>query len=221
MSSTTSKEKQFSDSITIGGEKIEVWPDNLEVTRICEDPTILQTNFSDTEKYHDNLIARILELEKDKEYTHRFEIGGSKVSAMHTWGIPEADLVVARATAFFCKATGRSDAVITGSWGNISRKNEYLSAHSHDNCLASVVYMLEPGDINPDNRLDGRFAIIDPRVPECCDREPERVTMEVSPEMQRGSLLFFPSQIVHHVHLYTGTSPRITLAWNFHLQELM
>lgn len=221
MSSNIDDRTQFSDSISIGGENIKVWPEDTNVMRLCEEPTILLAYFDDHEKYHDKLIARTLELEQDENFTHRFEIGGSKVSAMHTWGTPEADLIVARATSFFCQATGQDDAVITASWGNVSRKNEYLSAHSHENCIASVVYMLEPGDVNPDNKLDGRFAMVDPRIPACCDKEPERVTMEFAPDMRRGALLLFPSQLVHHVHLYTGNSPRITLAWNFHLEQLM
>lgn len=224
MSSKSNKpdsKTQYPETLSIAGEEIKVWPKSTEVLSLCQDPTILLAYFDDYEKYHDKLIEKILELEKDKNFTHRLEIGGSKVSAMHTWGIPEADLVVARAIDFFCKATGRSDAVITASWGNVSRQNEYLSPHSHDNCILSLVYMLEPGDANPDNKLDGRFALVDPRIPDCCDREPEKVTMEFSPDMRRGALLLFPSQLVHHVHLYTGTSPRITLAWNFHLQQLM
>lgn len=224
MSSKSNKidsKNQYSEVISIGGEEIKVWPDSTEVLRLCDEPTILLAYFDDYEKYHEKLIARILELEKDENFTHRFEIGGSKVSAMHTWGIPEADLVVARAIDFFCKATGQSDAIITASWGNVSRQNEYLSPHSHDNCIASVVYMLEPGDPNPENKLDGRFAMTDPRIPDCCNIEPERVTMEFTPDMKRGALLLFPSHLVHHVHLYTGKSPRITLAWNFHLEQYM
>jgi len=177
------------------------------------------TTFTDIDKYHDKLKERILELEKDQNQTHRLEIGGSKVRYVHEWGTAEANLINARATAFFCQAVGRNDAVITASWASVSRKHEYLAGHSHNDCIASVVYMLNPGNGKNENGLDGRFAIIDPRVPGCCNIEEGCVTMEVAPDMNEGSMIIFPSQLVHHVHPYTGDEPRITLAWNFSLAE--
>lgn len=110
--------------------------------------------------------------------------------------------------------------VTTASWASVSRKYEYLAGHSHIDCIASVVYMLDPGNANKENNmLDGRFAITDPRVPGCCNIEEGCVTMEVAPDMNAGSMIIFPSQLVHHVHPYTGDAPRITLAWNFKLSE--
>ena len=108
-------------------KKIDVWPDAMDVVRVSDAPTIFHTQFSDMEKYHDTLIKRIFELEKDEDFTHRMEIGGSKVGHIHEWGTAEAELINARATAFFCQAVGREDAIIQLSWASISRKHEYLS----------------------------------------------------------------------------------------------
>jgi len=209
----------YKDKIKVRGKNINVWPTELEVLEFTDSPMTYYTTFTDIEQYHDKLKERILELEKDQNQTHRFEIGGSKVRYVHEWGTAEAKLINARATAFFCQAVGRTNAVITASWASISRKNEYLSAHSHADCIASVVYMLEPGNGKNVNGLDGRFAIIDPRAPGCCNLEEGRVTMEVAPDMNPGSMIIFPSELVHHVHPYTGDEPRITLAWNFKLSD--
>jgi len=99
----------------------------MDVVRVSDAPTIFHTQFSDMEKYHDKLKKRNFELEKDEDFTHRMEIGGSKVGHIHEWGTAEAELINARATAFFCQAVGREDAIIQLSWASISRKHEYLS----------------------------------------------------------------------------------------------
>ncbi|MCW8900353.1 MAG: 2OG-Fe(II) oxygenase family protein [Gammaproteobacteria bacterium] len=215
-----SKDDQiYKDKIKVRGKSINIWPAKTEVLEISDSPMTYLAHFDDIEKYHDKLKERILELEKEESHTHRFKIGGSKVRYVHEWGTAESKLINARATAFFCQAVGRSNAVITASWASISRKNEYLAGHSHDDCIASVVYMLEPGNGKNENGLDGKFAITDPRVPGCCNKEEGRVTMEVSPDMKPGAMIIFPSELVHHVHPYTGDEPRITLAWNFKLSE--
>lgn len=206
---------KYKNKINVRGKKIEIWPADMDVIQITDCPLTYLTQFNDIEFYHDKLKKRILELEKDQNSTHRFDIGGSKVRYVHEWGTPEAELINARATSFFCQAVGRTDAIINESWASISRQNEYLAAHSHNGSVASVVYMLDPGNGENKNGLDGRFAIVDPRAPGCCNLEPECVTMEISPDMNPGSIILFPSQLVHHVHPYTGTEPRITLAWNF------
>lgn len=207
------------DKINVRGKNIKIWPADMDVVQIVDSPMTYLTNFTDKEKYHEKLKERILELEKDQNQTHRFEIGGSKVRYVHEWGTAEAKLINARATAFFCQAVGRDDAVITASWASISRKHEYLAGHSHNDCVASVVYMLDTGNAETSNKLDGRFAITDPRAPGCCNIEEERVTMEIAPDMNAGSMIVFPSELVHHVHPYTGDKPRITLAWNFALSD--
>ena len=211
----------YGNTIKIGDKDIPVWPEGQDekVVTVTPEPTVLYTRFDDYQEIHPRLIKRILELEKDEDFTHRMIIGGSKVRHVHEWGIPEADIINARALNFFARAVGRDDVVIQLSWASISRKHEYLSVHSHDHCLASMVYMLTPGNPNPELFVDGRLALADPRLPECCDQQEERVTKEVYPDMVEGAMVMFPSQIMHHVHPYTGDEPRISIAWNFNLAD--
>jgi len=212
--------KIYKDKIKVRGSSITVLPNDLQIGEVVDCPMTYYTEFQDIEKYHNKLKERILELEKEKDHTHHFHVGGSsKVRFVHEWGTAESKLINARATAFFCKVSGRNNAVITSSWASISRKHDYLGAHSHNDCVASVVYMLEPGNASSENSLDGRFSIVDPRAPGCCNTEEGRVTMEISPEMKPGSMIIFPSELVHFVHPYTGEEPRITIAWNFNVTE--
>jgi hypothetical protein len=163
---------------------------------------------------HAALIRRLFELEKDPELAHRMEIGGSKIRDVHRWGIPEAELVNERARAFFSLASGKPDPTVDLAWANISRSGEWLSPHSHDVSVGSVVYCLDPGDADPGNRVSGRLAFADPRIAECCPSQDDAVTRELAPELRAGALVLFPCQMVHYVHPYTGRRPRITIAWN-------
>lgn len=211
----------YKDTINVGGKDLKIWPDGQDekVISLSDDPTVLYTVFDDCQDFNPRLIEFLLEKEKDEDYTHRMIIGGSKVRHVHEWGIPEADLLNARALNFFARAVGREDIVVQLSWASITRKHEYLSPHSHDHCLASVVYMLTRGNPDPDFMLDGRLALTDPRLPGCCDQQPGRVTHEVAPDMVQGAMVMFPAEIVHHVHPYTGDEPRISIAWNLNLAE--
>lgn len=193
-----------------------VWPSNPDVVRLSDAPTILFTAFPDTAAYHTPLIQRMLALEQDERFAHRMEIGGSKIRDIHRWALPEAEFIHQRAIAFFARAVGQAHVKMEQCWGNISRKGEYLSPHSHDASLASIVYCVSPGDPSA-NPLDGRLALADPRLPHCCPRQEGCVTRELWPDMHAGAMVLFPAELVHHVHPYHGTAPRLTLAWNFSL----
>ena len=116
----TSENNIYKDKIKVRGNSIHIWPKELEVLEITDCPMTYLTTFTDIDKYHDKLRERILELEKDKNKTHSFQIGGSKVRYVHEWGTAESKLINARATAFFCQAVGRNDAEITASWARMN-----------------------------------------------------------------------------------------------------
>jgi len=200
--------------IVIQDHQLSAWPENQVADVISEEPVMMVTQFTDCELFNMRLIERVLELEANPECTHRMKIGGSKVRNVAEWGIPEAELLNERAKAFYSMVTDVKYPIVDLSWASISRKYEYLTAHSHLNAEASVVYCLELGDENPEYPLSGRLSFADPRLPGCCDKEPGCVTMEVTPPMQAGSMVIFPSDLVHFVHPYYGIRPRITIAWN-------
>ena len=211
----------MADSITINKTPLSVWPDEIEVFTLNQDPPMFWIRFDDVAEYHDALRARILELEADDSFTHRMEIGGSKVANVHQWGIPEADLIHARAVEFFARAMGKSpsEVKLDSCWASVTRQYEYLTPHAHTNAIASIVYMLDPGEKKQDNYLDGRLAFVDPRIPYCCPhpKQPDIATNELAPDMVEGAMVFFPSSLLHFVHPYTGVKPRISIAWNFYL----
>jgi len=115
---------------------------------------------------------------------------------------------------------GREALYVDDAWANISRFGDYCMPHSHLRSVASVVYFLSLGDEDPDHPMSGRFCIGDPRLRACCQMEEGRMTHTMTPEIRPGTMIIFPSQVVHFVNPYTGRAPRISLAWNLTLSPL-
>ncbi len=207
--------KKWQDaSVEIDGEAVPVWPEGQELFELSAQPRMLETHFTDIDRYHEKLTARAFELEQDPDFTHQMIIGGSKIKDIDKWGIPEATLVCERVRALFSMLTGKPEPTMDLCWGNIGRYGDYLTAHSHTYSVGSCVYFLSLGDPDPERPLSGRLAFADPRIPACCPSDPDCMTQEVNPDARLGTLVIFPSQMVHFVHPYTGKTPRITLAFN-------
>ena len=147
-------------------------------------------------------------------------LGGTKLYHVDRWECPEARLLHARAVAFFKRAMASDQAACDMAWANVYREGDYIVAHSHTRSMASVVYFLEPGDGDPRDSNSGMFSFVDPRLKDCCLVEPDAMTNPLYPPMKPGTMLLFPSYLVHAVNPYGGKAPRITLSWNMNFQPL-
>ncbi len=147
-------------------------------------------------------------------------MGGTKLYRLERWENPAARLLNARAVALFKAATGAENGVIDMAWVNVYGQGDYIVPHSHWRSEGSVVYMLDEGDEDPADRYSGLFGFIDPRLPLCCQLEQGLMTHPIYPVMKAGSMLVFPSALVHSVHPYGGKRPRITLSWNINRKAL-
>jgi len=216
--------------VQLGIRKLPIWPENQDLGALS-DPTIWLTDFDDHTRYHPKLVERILAMEKDPKYRDFFFRGGcgTKVRRLDEWGSLEADLVQRRALALFRVVTGNSTAVVDEAWVSIYRKGDFCMPHSHVRTTASVLYLLDPGDVlvpggdvsqadaaagEAVDPFAGKFCFCDPRLRSCCQAEEGRMTNLLIPDLRPGSMLIFPSEIVHMVAAYLGTRPRITMSWN-------
>lgn len=112
-------------------ERPSVWPAQQKIETFMRDPTVLITDFQDTESYHPGLVRRILELEQDPAFSHGPVFGGRKIMHVDRWGCPEADLIHARALEFFRRITNKAEPEVDLCWASISRAGDYLGPHSH------------------------------------------------------------------------------------------
>jgi len=201
-------------TVEINGEAIPVWPADQVVETFCEQPIMAVTDWRDTAKYHDRLIGHILELEQHSELVHRMPIGGAKIRDVEAWGTTESQLLCERVLALYRHVSSRP-ARIDLAWANVSRRGDYLSPHSHDISEGSVVYMLDPGDPpTAAHPFSGALVFVDPRIPACCPKQADCVNNEFNTGMKAGSMIMFPSPLVHFVHPYMGERERITVAFN-------
>ncbi|MGA8258586.1 MAG: putative 2OG-Fe(II) oxygenase [Arenicellales bacterium] len=197
----------------IGDRPVDVWPEEQAITPL-DHPTIVVTRFLDTDLYHPGLVAGILEKEREGGRNYFRGACGTKVHQVDQWGFVEADLIHARAVELYRRALSARQAVVDWSWASVYREGDHCMPHSHLRANASIVYFLEPGEPDPDDPLAGSFYFADPRLPCCCQKEAGRVTSLYRPELEPGSMLIFPAQLVHSVNSYRGTRPRITMSWN-------
>ena len=206
--------------VYLGTTAVEVWPAGQTVTALGH-ATIQVTRFDDIDVYHPRLAARILELESQKGSRKRYFQGacGTKVHHLERWGCSEADLVSARARELYRRALNADDAVVDLSWANVYRAGDYCMPHSHFRSTASIVYCLDVGDEEADS-VNGRFCFVDPRLPCCCQKEQGYMTTPFLPPLTPGTMLIFPSQLVHAVNPYFGARPRLTLSWNINTHAL-
>lgn len=199
-----------------GPRKVAVWPAGLKIETPDQENMVLRTAFPDVADYHPELIDKIHRLAADPELAKQRarSLGGTKLYRLHEWDLPAADLLNARAMAFYRHAMKSDAAVIDISWANVYRSGDYVMPHSHVRSTASVVYMVDPGEPDPEDPNSGLFNFVDPRYPPCCKMRPDYMTTPLRPVMTAGTMIVFPSHLVHCVNPYTGGRPRITISWN-------
>jgi hypothetical protein len=209
------------ETIQVAGSAMPVWPAEQKIEFLAA-PNMGVADFEDGEPYRARLAGTILEMERDPRFHDWVFKGGcgTKVRDPHTWGSAEADLIHARAMKLAATALKSANVVVDDCWANVYRKGDYCMPHSHLRSIASLIYLLDPGDPSADDPASGRLCFCDPRIPFCCAHEPGRMTQLLMPELRPGSLLLFPSEYIHMVNPYNGERPRITLSWNVNLEAL-
>lgn len=98
--------------------------------------------------------------------------------------------------------------IITESWAHVTRENGYHLPHYHSGSTWSGIIYLQ---IDP-NALGRNYW----QVPYNLERKPglEFVNDNFSIQPTPGRLILFPSMISHYAEPYTGSIPRILVAFN-------
>ena len=207
--------------IGVGGTELATWPAG-QVVEAMSAPMMGITVFADHEAYHPALIEATLTAERDPGFRDALFKGGCgvKVRKIEAWGASAANLIHARALMCAHRTLSQRPVFADDTWASIYRAGDYCMPHSHLRSNASIVYMLDPGDADPDEPLAGRLCFADPRIAVCCPEEPGRVTRHLMPDMTPGTMLIFASDYLHSVNPYRGSRPRVTLSWNITLERL-
>ncbi len=122
-------------------------------------------------------------------------VGWHSQADLTTWtedGVAGMVERIADDAARACEGMGRVQA-----WANVMREGAYHLAHRHGEADWSGVYYLDAGTPGCGGRIT--FA-----------RGGDARTL--APET--GLMLIFPGDLLHSVELYTGTTPRVSVAFN-------
>ncbi len=209
-------------SIEIAGRLVPVWPEGQKVWSVDQQRTILVTRFADCDLYHPLFQERIDRQLADPALARQRNraLGGNKLYRLERWEDPASRLLCARALHLFDQALGVEGGAIDMGWVNVYSKGDYVVAHAHWRSEASVVYLFDEGEPDPEDTQSGLFSFIDPRLELCCQLQPGLMSHPTSPTLRRGSMLIFPSGLVHAVNPYGGRRPRISLSWNINRAAL-
>jgi putative 2-oxoglutarate-Fe(II)-dependent oxygenase superfamily protein len=219
-------------TLRIGEADFLAWPEGQKVEPLSA-PVMALARFADHEAFHAPLVAAVLRAEADPRWRSVlvlqppgsekvvFKGGcGTKVRKIEQWKDAAAALIHARALMLAHHTLSRRPVYSDDSWASVYRAGDYCMPHSHLRSDVSIVYMLDPGDDDPDEPMAGKLSFADPRISACCPDEPSRVTRHMIPEMTTGTMIIFASDYLHGVNPYRGRRPRITLSWNITLRQL-
>ena len=219
-------------AINIGGVDLPAWPPGQAIEALSA-PLMATTTFADVGALHPTLTDVVLATERDPRWRSVLVLQppgsaaavfrggcGTKVRKISAWNEPAAALIHARALMLAHLTLSRRPVYADDSWASVYRAGDYCMPHSHLRSNVSIVYMLDPGDADPDDPMAGKLCFADPRIKACCPDERNRVTRHMIPTMVPGTMLIFASDYLHSVNPYRGRRPRITLSWNITLDRL-
>ncbi|MCP9438471.1 MAG: 2OG-Fe(II) oxygenase family protein [Nitrospira sp.] len=116
----------------------------------------------------------------------------------------------------------RLDWQVAEVWANVHRKGGSNAAHAHPGSFWSGVYYVDAGE-STGGSCGGELRLFDPRG--CLPRMVAPYLRYKTPELHdagtsvsftpsSGQCLLFPGWLFHAVNVYTGTAPRISIAFN-------
>lgn len=181
------------------------------------------------------LAATILARETVERSVSLSNVGSWHSHDFRPWGGQAGDVVLGAARELVDRMTlmETADELVPAAvtwritaWANVSRKGDSHRPHCHPAAFWSGVYWVDDGGADADPAAGGLFEIADPRgvvplmhapnlriaVKDCLgDGRGELVTPKA------GTMILFPSWLLHSVRPYAGTRARISIAFNFSL----
>ncbi|MEH6405116.1 MAG: putative 2OG-Fe(II) oxygenase [Sneathiella sp.] len=189
---------------------------------VTPEKNIALTHFPDMDEFNGALETYLVKRAQEKLAVEEKQSASksTKIHHVDAWEVPGARFIHERALTFFRTITGLPTAVSDLSWANVYQKGDYILPHAHSRSVGSIVYVVSMGDDDDIDPMAGKFAIADPRLAVCRMAGGNYMSNTYMPEFKAGSMIIFPSDVVHLVTPYQGDRPRITLAWNINAKSL-
>jgi uncharacterized protein (TIGR02466 family) len=187
---------------------------------------ILQRQLTRVEELNAKLAELIQHLAASEQGVSRSNVGAWH-SALSLLGRDEPPLVELRtriaraANEYFAMDQQRTPAegelvLRMIGWAVVYGNGHYAVPHAHPNANFSGVYYVDAGN-EPDAEqpTSGMLSCLDPRANASglsTDGWRQGTSFEIRPK--GGLLVMFPASLLHHVHPYRGTRPRVAVSFN-------
>lgn len=186
-------------------------------------------HWPDSDNLNRELHALVLEKERASAGVNKSNFGGwHSDEDLFDWGGP-AIAELQRRIGEACEeitTTACGEAVkglnaemrITG-WANVSRDGAYNGIHNHPDCTWSGSYYVTLGERDMTDPRNGVIEFLDPRMGVNWAQlpgQPFGTQLQINP--QAGTMLVFPSWMLHWVHPFHGKGERISLAFNVRME---
>ena len=101
------------------------------------------------------------------------------------------------------------------AWAMVMREGHYTIPHTHSNVHWACVYYPDAGDADyAKHAKSGDIGFLDPRSDTFPIPGLDQTVGEFVVRPKTGQMLVFPGWLMHFVHAYHGTRPRISIACN-------
>lgn len=192
---------------------------------------ILERRLPDVTELNQRLAAAILEREQAGGGIARSNVGGwHSAPDFLRWPGPEpAELFrfVAVAVKDYAAVERHVDpatldlTVSAEAWANVARAGSYTKPHVHPNANLSGVYYVDAGNSVAGDEQSGVIEFLDPRGRPNMFASEGTLQFDAYRVVPRsGTLLLFPAWLYHYVHPYSGSEPRICIAFNIAIKTL-
>ena len=190
---------------------------------------VLERQYEGVAELNAGLSRLILQREAQVGGVVRSNVGGWH-SATDFWRWPGAEPAqlferVAGAVKDYVAVERKVDAaaldlvVSAEGWANVARAGHYSKPHVHPNANISGVYYVAAGNATAEH--SGVIEFIDPRQrPGMFQTEGTLASDGYHIVPKTGMIVLFPAWLYHYVHPYTGSEPRVCVAFNVTIQKL-
>ena len=105
------------------------------------------------------------------------------------------------------------------AWAMVMYNGHYTVPHNHSDAHWACVYYADAGDADQEGApASGLLALVDPRQGGRTTPGLDYVGTTFTVVPKTGRLVVFPAWLLHYVHTYLGTRPRISIACNLVLE---
>jgi len=154
--------------------------------------------------------------------------GWQSTTDLERWAYPEITDLLSRiyavAQQYLAQALGSTDHRFDSgwairAWANVNQRGHFNRTHDHLGrySFLSGIYYVDVGDVRSDDSVGGRTVFEDwANVPVSILDNPDlsRTNFHMTP--RNGRMVLFPASLMHSVETYSGSRPRISIAFNLH-----